>query len=130
MQINDRETLESECVDVFTVPKVGQQCNRKSPALAHSSALGTGSPFASIFDLLLYHEKMLSLLTKCLVTLVCKIVHTTLQYHIRSIALEQYALKTCPDVQKVAPGAENGLYRDLRSKVFLFPQILDLRDIL
>ena len=40
------------------------------------------------------------------------------------IALDEHALKTCPDVQQVALGAENGLYRDHREKLFIcFPEV-------
>ena len=64
---------------------------------------------------------MIPLLRKALV---CKIVHSVLQNYAQSIALKEYALKTCPDVQKVVLGAENGFYRDHREKrIFCFPEV-------
>ena len=49
---------------------------------------------------------------------------TTLQNHAHSITLEEYnvIVKTCPDVQKVVLGVENGHYRDYRSHLFVMFQ--------
>ena len=89
--------------------------------LTHRSAPEVGSRFASDLVYCDTVKKMIPLLRKALV---CKIVHSVLQNHAQSIALEEYALKTCPDVQKVVLGAENGLYRDHREKrFFCFPEV-------
>ena len=80
-------------------------------ALTHRSAPEVGSRFASDLVYCGTVKKMIPLLRKALV---CKIVHSMLQNHAQSIALEEYALKTCPGIKKVVSDAENGLYRDRR----------------
>ena len=49
------------------------------------------------------------LLTDALERLICG---RSLQNHAHAITLEEYVLKTCPDVQKVVLGVENGPNRD------------------